>query len=198
LSISSWQPPGKLVTEEDGAVHFMDSMLLGTVYDELKAMRKIIDVEDNDDTPETTSATPDDSTDFVMGSDTPGRNVEELQPLPGHVFRLWQIYLERVNPLSKIIHVPTLQPYLVEASCGSPNVPKNIEALLFAIYTMAVVTMSHEECLSLLGYSRNEALQRFSSGVRASLNRAGFLKCHDLETLQALVIYMVWILLLGT
>ncbi|KAK3326605.1 fungal-specific transcription factor domain-containing protein [Apodospora peruviana] len=184
-----WHPAGKLV-QEDGGVRFMDSYLLGTVYDELRAMREIIDADDNDEvTPD--SMTPDDNSDLLLGGESPEQSVENLWPEPAHVFRLWQVYLDRVNPLTKIIHVPTLQPFLAEASSGSHNVPKNIESLLFSIFLMAAVSLTTEECQMLLGYSREEALQRFSSGVRLTLMRMGFLKSHDLTTLQALVIYLI-------
>lgn len=153
-------------------------------------MREIID-DDNDDEPSSDYMTPDDNSDLIMGGDSPETNVDDLQPDPGHIFRLWQIYLDRVNPLTKIIHVPTLQPYFVEATSGTQRLPKNVEALLFSIYTLATVALSPEECQEMLGYSREKALHRFSTGVRLSLIRIGFLKSHDLFTLQALVIYLV-------
>ncbi|KAL2016759.1 hypothetical protein VTK56DRAFT_3107 [Thermocarpiscus australiensis] len=184
-----WQPAGKLV-KEDGSMRFMDSPVLGTIYDELRAMREIIDADCSDEcTPETT--TPDENAELILGVDSPGAKVENLWPDAAQIFRLWQIYLDRVNPLTKIIHVPSLQPYVAEAASGSENVPKNVEALLFSIFVMAVVSLTPDECRALLGYSREEALQRFSSGVRLNLVKLGFLKFHDLTTLQALVIYLI-------
>ncbi|KAH8878728.1 c6 zinc finger domain-containing protein [Thozetella sp. PMI_491] len=184
-----WQPKGKLV-KEDGGVRFMDSFLLGTVYDELKAMRDIIEDEDEEEnSPD--ALTPDDNSDLLLGGESPSQNPEDLWPEPAQVFRLWQIYLDKVNPLTKIIHVPSLQPFLAIATTGSHNVPKNIEALLFSIFLMAVVSSSDDECTLMLGYSKNQAIQRFSAGVRLSLMRMGFLKTHDLTTLQALVIYQI-------
>lgn len=169
----------------------MDSIILGTIYDELRAMREIVNADENDEnTPET--ATPDDNSELVLGADTPSSiSPEDLWPDAGHVFRLWQIYLDRVNPLTKIIHVPTLQPYVAEATTGCSNLPKNIEALLFSIWLMAAVAMSPDECQALLGYSRDMALQRFSGGVRMALMRLNFLKSHDMTALQALVIYLI-------
>ena len=153
-------------------------------------MREIVDADEYDEcTPDTN--TPDDNGDLLLGGDTPSQPVEDLWPDPAQVFRLWQIYLDKVNPLTKIIHVPTLQPYLASATTGSHNVPKNIEALLFAIFLMAVVASSEDECTIVLGYAKERAIQRFSSGVRLSLMKMGFLKTHDLTTLQALVIYLV-------
>jgi len=153
-------------------------------------MREIVDADDDNET-SPDSMTPDENSDLVLGGDTNEQTVESLWPEPTAVFCLWQTYLERVNPLTKIIHVPSLQPYLAEAALGSSNLPKNIEAVLFSIFLMAAVSMTAEECQGLLGYSKEAALQRYSSGVRLSLMRMGFLKSHDLTTLQALVIYLV-------
>jgi hypothetical protein len=155
-------------------------------------MREIVDDTDDDDDCSSETMAPDDNPELLFGGDTPGAKVEKLWPEAAHIFRLWQIYLDRVNPLTKIIHVPSLQPYVAEAASGSQNVPKNVEALLFAIFVMAAVSLTPDECRVLLGYSREEALQRYSAGVRLSLVGVGFLKTHDLTTLQALVIYLVY------
>lgn len=159
-------------------------------------MRKIVDDDTacwDEPTPtDATSCTPQDNSDLVFGGESPIGNIEELTPNPSHIFRLWQIFLDRCNPLLKIVHIPTLQPYLVEATGSSPQLPKNIEALLFSIYTLATVSMSDQECQECLGMTREKALTQFSNGVRLSLTRMGFLQNYDLFTLQALVLYLVW------
>jgi hypothetical protein len=159
-------------------------------------MRKLVDEElqCDDSTPapfDEYSNTPDDNSELIFGADTPSTNSEDLTPNPGQILRLWQIYLDRCNPLTKIIHVPTVQPHVLDATSSTPNLPKNIEALLFAIYTLAVVSMTKEESEDVLGMPKEKALARFSAGLRSCMIRLGFLKTHDLITLQALVIYLV-------
>ncbi|KAI1139059.1 fungal-specific transcription factor domain-containing protein [Hypoxylon sp. FL0543] len=186
----TWKPLGKLVID-DGSVRFIDSFLWASIHSELSAMREILDDEDTADDP----CTPADSqaSDLNGGlilSDSSDANLEELHPQPAHVFRLWQIYLERVNPLTKVIHVPTVQPLLVEAATSRENIPKNVEALLFAIYLMAAVALTEEECVERFGYTKAEAYSRFSKGCRSALMRIGILKNYDLVVLQALVLYL--------
>lgn len=160
-------------------------------------MRKLVDDElvCDESTPlpaDDSINTPDDNSELIFGAaESPNVSAEDLTPNPTQTVRLWQIYLDRCHPLTKIIHVPTMQPYLLEATGNSPQLPKNIETLLFSIYTLATVSMNKEECVEILGMSRDKALSRFSSGVRLNLTRMGFLKTHDLFTLQALVIYLV-------
>lgn len=155
-------------------------------------MREIIEDEEMIDDP----CTPADSqvSDLNAGlvlTDTSTTNLEELHPQPAHVFRLWQIFLERVNPLTKVIHVPSVQPMLVEAASSRANIPRNIEALLFSIYLLAAVALTEEECIERFGYTKDEAYGRFSKGCRSALMRIGILKNYDLVVLQAMVLFLV-------
>ena len=54
---------------------------------------------------ETPTGPDNDNMDLLLSSVDPSTNVQHLQPDPLHVFRLWQLFLDRVNPLTKIIHV---------------------------------------------------------------------------------------------
>lgn len=116
-----------------------------------------------------------------------------LWPTSAHVFRLWQIYIDRVNPLSKVIHVPSLQPYLVEACVGMENIPQNIQGLLFAVFLMAIIAMREEETQEYLGMPREQAFTRFSSGTRRTLRNQDFLCKNDLVIIQTLAVYTVGI-----
>lgn len=156
-------------------------------------MREILEDEETVDDP----CTPAESqiSDLDAGlilSDTSNTDLEELHPQPAHVFRLWQIFIERVNPITKVIHVPTVQPLLVEAAASRAKIPKNAEALLFSIYLMATVALTEDECLERFGYTKDVAYTRFSKGCRSALMRIGILKNYDLVVLQALVLYLVY------
>jgi len=158
-------------------------------------MRKIIDSDDGgggDDAscPTSEPPSPDDTTELLMG-DLPSLSLEDVQPEPVQIFRMWQIFLDRVNPLSKVIHVPTVQPYVVESATGSQTIPANYQALIFAIYNNAVMAMDQAECLKVLGCSKEAAHKKFAAGVRNYLVQVQFMKQHDLVVLQALTLYLV-------
>jgi hypothetical protein len=164
-------------------------------------MRQIIEADETgggDDTSGLASepASPDDTTDLLMG-EMPGLSIEDAQPEPVQIFRMWQIFLDRVNPLNKVVHVPTLQPYILEAASGSQAVPLNYQALTFAVYNCAVMAMDQNECKKVLGCSREAAHNKFGAGVRASLVQTQFMKNHDLVTLQALTLHLVSALVLS-
>ena len=156
-------------------------------------MRTIVETDDPEESSVLGSEdlTPENNADLFFPNDPPTSSVEDLQPDPVHVFRLWQTFLDRVNPLTKVIHVPSLQPYVLEAATTMVNVPTNYQALLFAVYTMAAISLSDVECLQMLGMPREQAIYKFTRGVKVSLARFNFLKNYDMATLQALVLYLV-------
>ncbi|KAK7414044.1 hypothetical protein QQX98_007076 [Neonectria punicea] len=136
------------------------------------------------------STEPDYSEYLLVGDDSLGSSVEDLQPSPSQMMRLWQAYLGRVHPLTKIIHAPSIQSYVVQATGGTAALAGNVQALLFGIYGLAAISLTEEECINVLGCPVNAAYRRFSAGLRMTLLRIEFLKTHDLTTLQALVLYL--------
>ncbi|KAL7934132.1 fungal-specific transcription factor domain-containing protein [Trichoderma chlorosporum] len=184
--------PGSLMVKEDGNVRFMDSYIWASVYDELQKMRDIVETDDPEESLlGSDELTPDNNADLVLSSDMFNTNVEDLQPDPIHVFRLWQLYLDRVNPLFKVIHVPSLQPLLMEAANNMSGLPLHNQALFFAIFAMATVSMTAAECIQTIGMSREAAIQKFNTGTKACLIKYSFLKNYNMTTLQAVVLYLL-------
>lgn len=119
------------------------------------------------------------------------REEENARPTAAQLIRLWQIFLDRVHPLTKILHAPSFQPYVVDATGNFGGQPWNIQALLFAICQIAIISLDEEECMALMGCTRDDAVRRFSSAGRSILHRHSFLRNNDLTTLQAVVLQMV-------
>ncbi|KAK7427796.1 hypothetical protein QQZ08_005734 [Neonectria magnoliae] len=184
---------GTLV-DEDGTVRFTESFLWARVSKELKEMQALMASDDSAGEKidwDLSSTEPDYSEYLLVGGDSLGSSMEDLQPSPSQMIRLWQAYLDRVHPLTKIIHAPNMQSYVVQATGGIAALSGNIQALLFGIFNMAAISLTEEECINVLGCPVNTAYRRFSAGLRMTLLRIEFLKTHDLTTLQALVLYLV-------
>ncbi|KAK5993919.1 Pyriculol/pyriculariol biosynthesis cluster transcription factor 1 [Cladobotryum mycophilum] len=184
--------PGTMLVAEDGTVRFMDSYVFASVYDELQKMRDIVETDDPEDSSILGSEemTPDNNADLFLYGDVCRTNLEELQPDPIHIFRLWQVFLDRINPLTKLIHAPTMQPTIIEAATNMTSMPLNCQALLFSVFAMAVVAMTPTECIQTLGIPRVIALQRFNTGTKTALIKYNFMKNYNMTALQALVLYL--------
>ncbi|KAJ8108749.1 hypothetical protein ONZ43_g6330 [Nemania bipapillata] len=80
---------------------------------------------------------------FAVGGQP--QSVTELHPSGVEILGLWQTYLGNVDPLLKLTHAPTLQAQIIEASRNLTKVSKSLEALMFAIYLMAITSLTDDE-----------------------------------------------------
>ena len=132
-----------------------------------------------------------DEADLLFGSLPTTTNVSALHPQPIHIFRLWQTFLDNVNPLTNIIHAPTMQKSILEAVGDLGQVPRGLEALMFAIYAFAVTSLSPQDCENTFGDTRPRLLAKYRLGTQKALIRAEFLRSSDLVILQAFVLHLV-------
>ncbi|KAB2574846.1 Transcription factor vrtR1 [Lasiodiplodia theobromae] len=121
----------------------------------------------------------------------PSGSMRNLHPQPPHIFLLWQAFLDNVNPLVKLLHAPTVQRQILKAATNLDAIDPGTEALMFAIYTFAIVSLSPEECQSTFGESKNELLAKFHHGTKLALHRAEFLRSSQLIVLQAYILYLL-------
>lgn len=107
------------------------------------------------------------------------------------IFQLWQIYIDSVNSLLKVTHTPSLQDRIIQAAADMANISPPLEALMFGIYSMAVTSLSPEDCLARFGASKDELLRRYHLGSQQALANCGFLRTNDRDCLTAFYLYIV-------
>jgi len=114
-----------------------------------------------------------------------------LFPSRREATHLWQVYLNNVDVLLKVLHIPTTQP-AVYAAINNPNIAsQDFNALLFSIYFAAVTSLRQEETQIVFGEDRQFVLKRFQRGLEVSLHLAAFLDSPTIISLQAMSIYLV-------
>jgi hypothetical protein len=104
------------------------------------------------------------------------------------VFRLWQVFLNNVNPMTKVVLAPTVQELLLQAMCDLDRVSASTEALMFAIYHSAIVFIDDQTCQSILGESTVASLAKYSTATQQALVNAKLLRTSNLVVLQALTL----------
>ena len=85
-----------------------------------------------------------------------------LHSQPTVAFILWQTYLERVDPVLKIIHVPTIQHEVLGAIIDFSKARSPVNCLISSIFYAAVVTMSPKECTDELRDEKTKCLKRYA------------------------------------
>jgi predicted RNA-binding protein with RPS1 domain len=124
----------------------------------------------------------------VGGSFVP---VTQAHPPGIQIFQLWQTYIDNINPLLKITHVPTVQVKVLQAASTLGKAPKNIEALMFGIYLMAITSMEEKQVVSMFNEPKQQLLSRYLSATQQALVNASFMLVDDPLVLQAFVLYLV-------
>ena len=134
---------------------------------------------------------------FLLGGTRPFASLTSFHPDPVNIFKLWQTFLDNVHPLTKLLHAPTLQKDILEAISNPGKISRTMEALMFAIYLAAVISLDDEECQSKMGGPRSTLVAKYSGLAQQALVKAGFLKTFNMVVLQAFTLFLVCQLLLS-
>ncbi|KAL7814171.1 N-terminal binuclear Zn cluster-containing protein [Trichoderma aethiopicum] len=117
--------------------------------------------------------------------------VTHSHPSAVQVLQLWQIYIDNINPLLKITHVPSIQSKIIEATSRLHAAPKNIEALMFGIYVISIHSVEDAEAQRIFGETKQELLGRYFPALQQALVNASFMRTPDPLTLQAYLLYLM-------
>jgi hypothetical protein len=116
-----------------------------------------------------------------------------MHPDQVQIFRLWQIYLDNVNPLLKVTHTPTLQIRIIDAAGDVGNIDEALEALMFSIYCAAVLSMTDDECFVSFRLSRDYLLARYQVACKQALLKCTPWRSNGRDCLTALYLYLVFL-----
>ncbi|PVI03122.1 hypothetical protein DM02DRAFT_268080 [Periconia macrospinosa] len=182
---------GKLIVDQ-GEPRFVDNTLWTGLTDEFKEMEVLRPSESASRKSTLPPSAAIDASHFLLGSNGgPIQNLTMLHPPPVQMFRLWQTFLDNVNPLSKVVHAPTTQVQVLDATTNLENLPANTEALLFAIYTSAICSLTDDECETMLGEPKSSLFPKYLAATKQALGVVGFIECSDIVVLQALVLLLI-------
>ncbi|KAK2034162.1 fungal-specific transcription factor domain-containing protein [Colletotrichum zoysiae] len=186
------QPRGTLVRVWNGGLEFRDSKAMAVVFDDLQTIRALIDVELEQEA-------------WLPLVDAPGERRQSYDasipfmdqmsvcvPPARAIDVLWRVFLDRVDPVTKVIHVPTFHMRVVEAMNNFAGVPLPTVALLFSVFLTASGSLSRQEHWDELGRSRADAIADFTLGLKLALTELNYLKNHNLEVLCSLALYSLF------
>ncbi|OJJ45830.1 hypothetical protein ASPZODRAFT_98770 [Penicilliopsis zonata CBS 506.65] len=131
------------------------------------------------------------------GEDLPSQLLLGSSPVPTAISidasmakTLWTVFCENVNPLIKIIHVPTGSSLLEEVLAGDTPVRPARDALFYSIYACAVMSMAEDECAALFHRERGAVLDEMMAAAKRALLEASFMQSLELMVLQAFVLFL--------
>ncbi|PTB48002.1 hypothetical protein M431DRAFT_501578 [Trichoderma harzianum CBS 226.95] len=106
--------------------------------------------------------------------------------------RLWNVYVRSVDPVLKILHIPTIQSAVVATILDARSAQPSMVALTFAIYYAAVTALCHHDCDEPvdLSWEKPVLLKHYQTALDRLLVTPDFMKRPDVTGLQALAIYV--------
>ncbi|KAL1303046.1 hypothetical protein AAFC00_003356 [Neodothiora populina] len=118
-------------------------------------------------------------------------DVSTMHPEQIQILKLWQIYIDNVNPLLKVTHTPTLQSRIIDAASDLKSTRSPLVALLFSIYCVAVMSLNEEDCLDMFSASKAQIAKKYRLGCQQALMKSNFLRSNDRECLVAFYLYLI-------
>jgi hypothetical protein len=107
--------------------------------------------------------------------------------------RLWDVYVKSVDPVLKILHIPTVQATVVATILDPRSAQPSTLALTFAIYYAAVTALCHSDGDEPvhLPWEKPVLLKRYQTALDRLLVTPDLMSRPEIAGLQALAIYVV-------
>ncbi|KAL2818335.1 hypothetical protein BJX63DRAFT_71082 [Aspergillus granulosus] len=119
-----------------------------------------------------------------------GHSVEPLHPSLALGQTYWRVFLERVDPLIKVVHRPSASRILRSGMDNPTSLNEGQGALLHVIYLACISAMDEADIQANLQMSKATAVSTYRMAAEQALARAGFLTTNDWNTMQALVLFI--------
>lgn len=120
-------------------------------------------------------------------------DVLEFYPDTELALRLWNVYVKSVDPVVKILHIPTVQSTVISAILEPRSARSSTVALTFAIYFAAVTVLCHDNSHDPIDLHCEKAtlLKRFKMSLDRLLVATDLMDQPEMTAIQALAIYVV-------
>lgn len=184
---------GRLVIDE-GRSRYINNSFWASLSNEVEDLKGILHQSSDDEdlgSPSSNPGTASNHQGWAFGYSSQSVDMLSLHPLPAQVELYWGTYVDRVDPLCKILHIPTLRPTVLRAASHLSSISKGFECLLFAIYYAATTSLSAEDCVKRFSEDKQVLLTRYRFAVEQALARANFLTTEETVVLQAFVIFLI-------
>ncbi|KAK6865452.1 bikaverin cluster-transcription factor [Apiospora arundinis] len=187
------------MVREQTSYYVNDNALWGNLADEVEELREmLLDPGSDDeslDSPTLGGSSLTSSSSgmnaAIFGYRSMAHSLHPLHPSLAQAVALFRVFTERVAPMVRIFHIPTLSRDYWDALASLDSISKDTEAVLFTVYYTAVISLTPQSCMEVLGVPREQALTHFRFAVEQSLARANLLNTQSMTLLQAATCFVL-------
>ncbi|EEU45290.1 uncharacterized protein NECHADRAFT_13054, partial [Fusarium vanettenii 77-13-4] len=186
---------GRLMID-DTRSYYVSNILWTNLGNEIEELRDMLheSVSEDEDYPptevaESTTGPSPGTSGALLGFRSLSHSLKSFHPPLPQSVTLFRLFSENVVPLVHLFHMPTTRRMYWDAVV-SDSLDRNTEALLFAIYYSAVISMDEDQCMSVTGLTRTSALDKYRFAFEQAMARANFLCTQSMTLLQAVVLFL--------
>ncbi|KAI1735921.1 fungal-specific transcription factor domain-containing protein [Xylaria scruposa] len=193
---------GKLVLNEKGKVRYVSNAFWSKITDEIEALRsethRLTDDSSDSSGDEASPIVANLHTDqhidhhgFIFGYSSSNVDLRSLHPLPSQMLFYWQVYMENVDPIVKLLHVPATTKIIKDLRSDMSTITPAVEALVFAIYFAAITSMQEDEVVTNFATEKRQLVARYRFATEQALSRANCVTTSEIVVLQAFVLFLI-------
>ncbi|KAJ3460068.1 hypothetical protein MRS44_010935 [Fusarium solani] len=193
---SAWSPygtsMGKLV-RDNGRQRYVSGTFWEALHTEHDMDEAVVSDDDDSECDESPPPSGLESLQYALIFNTCAQKTGPDSPHPPQHQRLkaWKLFKANVHPVATILHIPSVEPRVLEAMQNPRDLQPPLEALLFVIYFGAVNSLSSDDCELQFGAQQSALLAKLRRGADSALSRSRLMETDDMLTLQTFVVYLV-------
>jgi hypothetical protein len=127
---------------------------------------------------------------FLFNFSSTAHSMRNFHPPTQQIPVYWQIFKENVDPVLRILHRPTTEKLVIEATRNLDHLTKTTESTMFAIYYAVVTALDPGDCVAILGFDKEAGLKKYRFAFEQSLARANFLSTQETELLLSTALFL--------
>ncbi|KAK7924235.1 hypothetical protein PG985_006289 [Apiospora marii] len=189
----------RLMVREQTSYYVNDNALWGNLADEVEELREmLLDPGSDDEGLNSPTVGGSNSTSSFLGMNAAilgyrsvAHSLHSLHPPLAQAVTLFRVFTENVAPMVRIFHLPTLSRDYWDALASLDSIGRDTEAVLFTVYYTAVISISPQRCMEILGMPREQAVMQYRFAVEQSLDRADLLNTQSTTLLQAATCFVL-------
>ncbi|KAK4149315.1 hypothetical protein C8A00DRAFT_38096 [Chaetomidium leptoderma] len=184
---------------DESKSYYVNNALWVTLSDEVEELRDLLFEPASEDAgheqapspyPPSTSSSQLGLNAAIFGYRAVSSSLQHFHPALPQAVTLFAAFTDNVAPLVRIFHMPSLTCIYWDAVASLDSLDKHTETLLFAIHYSALISLTPEQCLSILDETREVALERYRFAVEQALARGDLLNTQNMTMLQAAVLFL--------
>ncbi|RSL56972.1 hypothetical protein CEP54_008541 [Fusarium duplospermum] len=169
--------------------HYVNEVLFSRVIEQEHDVRTALATPRSESPPNSSFASPFNPMGLLSNtsSTVPLASFHPQRPL---AMRLWKMFVESVDPCTKIMHIPTTEVRVYTVLQDPSKASSENLGVCFAIYYASATALDPDVVEAFLGEDRQTALHRYKAGLEQALAETDFLENPTIPLLQALAVYL--------